>query len=312
MSDELLAVELADVGPQRSSDDPFTKRMRLHQSWWRRVVLGLERTGVGGPKRLPYGNYLHPCDAANGLNFLTDEIRALAMGSAGPHVEKSRNEQNLLSSQPMAFNLFGPLVVNPERARRFMGALLGTDLHSASVEIEFTPDKKAHLNDRTSFDVLVRYTDHLGRHGLIAIETKLTEPFSDPSQNSQADKPVYRATAHSARLWAEPESDVFVTTDIWQLWRNHLLLASVRSAVKFDIDTSQLWVVHHDDDQRCVGPIEAYRKTLISPEQNFRALTLGQISEVWQRVATDHEREWLDKFRARYIDLNASDYLAIQ
>lgn len=68
----LLADPLRDfIGPQSDSDDPWTRRMRLHQSWWRtfrlRVPFG---SGRGAGSDHGYGNMLDGADAT--ANFLSE------------------------------------------------------------------------------------------------------------------------------------------------------------------------------------------------------------------------------------------------
>ena len=121
-----------DLGPQYWRDEPFTARMRLHQSWYRAEVLAVAcGTGPHRESSNAYGNMLRPADGEAGLNFLTpaifDVARArLARGDRdGGKVEEFRLLHNLLSSQPMCFNLFGPLIGDPELATKLVRAAWG-------------------------------------------------------------------------------------------------------------------------------------------------------------------------------------------
>jgi hypothetical protein len=84
--------------------------MRFHQSWYRYHVLDLPAGLSHGKER--YGNYLEPADGAGGFNFLSDDIFTVAkereQRNAGA-VDADRLWRNLLSSQPMCFNLFAML-----------------------------------------------------------------------------------------------------------------------------------------------------------------------------------------------------------
>jgi hypothetical protein len=98
-----------DIGPQVSKDDAFTARMRLHQSWYRAAVL---QVPCGpGPNMLStslYGSMLRREDGERGLTFLTPEIAALALLRQREFprgIKRHRLLCNLLSSQPMCFNL---------------------------------------------------------------------------------------------------------------------------------------------------------------------------------------------------------------
>ncbi len=102
-------------GKQCSSDNAFTRKARLLQSMYR-VEIG-EEEGVG-PTRYSqhhYGNMISGGEVP-GKNFLLRETFEYAKERVA---EKSKNEtidgfrlfNNLLSSQPIAFNLFHPLML---------------------------------------------------------------------------------------------------------------------------------------------------------------------------------------------------------
>lgn len=103
------------IGPQCGSDDAFRRRMRLHQSWYRDQVLCVPySTGPRKSDRTFYGNMLTEESANAGLNFLIPGIFALARQriAEGPGAEPFRLQRNMLSSQPMCFNLFGALALD--------------------------------------------------------------------------------------------------------------------------------------------------------------------------------------------------------
>jgi len=69
---------MSDLGPQPASDNRFTARMRLHQSWYRAEVRGVPcGTGPKAGHTSHYGNMLRKEDGERGLNFLTPEIAQL-------------------------------------------------------------------------------------------------------------------------------------------------------------------------------------------------------------------------------------------
>jgi hypothetical protein len=70
--------ESIELGPQSTSDNVFTKRMRQHQSWYRAEILGLPfGTGPQRDSIQYYGNVLTENDAEAGANFLNQEIQPL-------------------------------------------------------------------------------------------------------------------------------------------------------------------------------------------------------------------------------------------
>jgi len=292
-------------GPQYPDDDGFTARMRFHQSWWRHERL-CEQVGTD-PKDNPYGNYLTALAAGAGRNFLNASIAAYAAEriSAGGGVEEFRCTRNLLSSQPMAFNLFGPLHLDADLARVLLQPLLPHGVSEATVDIEWAPDRKTHLKDATSFDVVVHYKTADGKAAIAAIETKLTEPFS----RKKYDTPRYREVAAKSSVWADPTSPELARVAWNQVWRNHLLVEAIRQQPEADADLlGYAIVVHHPADERCIRATDGYRALLAPPPESFLVLTLTEIVETWQPVVAQTAHvEWLGDFTDRYLNLELSE-----
>ena len=218
-----------DYGPQHAGDEPFTARVRFHQSWYRATVLGVGYgTGPQPHHRCRFGNMLDAEAGAKGLNFLTPGSfdvarRRIALGAG---VEPFRCLRNMLSSQPMCFNLFGPLVHDHTLATRVMRAALPGEVGEVTdVRIEYAPSPKGeYLNDRTSFDAFVSYVRPDGELAFLGIETKLTDTFSE----HEYDGPTYRRfTECEPSLWRR-DAWPYLASSRWnQLWRNHLLVESL-------------------------------------------------------------------------------------
>lgn len=294
------------LGPQYPGDDRLTARMRRHQSWWRH-----ERLGVGwgtDTRGNPYGNYLSESDARAGKNFLMPDIHRVAEAriNAGGGVEKFRCTRNLLSSQPMAFNLFGPLQLDPDLAVCLLDPLLPGGVTAATVAVEWAPPRALHLNDSTSFDVAVHYTTRSGESAIAGIETKLTEPFSQRTYGSNDHHTErYRAVACRSSVWIDPMAESLTDKRWNQIWRNHLLVESIRQTEP-GLLGSEI-VVHHPLDSRCTAAIAGYSAHLTSPEESLRTLTLDTIVGTWSSLVTaDADRQWLTDFADRYLNLELS------
>ena len=137
-----------------------------------------------------YGNYI-----SNGenpkegcwKNFLTEH----AFNHAKDRVEHKENYEtiesdrlfnNLLSSQPMAFNLFCSLrqmrEKSPETATKVIKAALPNyPIHKVTeVALEFIPANHEKLTgDKSAMDAIIRFEDEQGKGGFIAVETKYSE-----------------------------------------------------------------------------------------------------------------------------------------
>jgi hypothetical protein len=300
-----------DLGPQYSRDSAFTARMRLHQSWYRAHVLGAGY-GVGPTATSPtrYGNMLGAPAGEAGANFLTPQIFEVAKQriAAGGGVERFRCLHNMLSSQPMCFNVFGPLVADVELATRLMKTLLpGEVRHVVWVAIEWAPSpKNEYLGDATSFDAVVVYERPDGRRAFVGIETKLTDSFSPKEYKSER----YRQLTECAESAWRQESWSLLAQSQWnQLWRNQLLVEAVRRHPKHALGANgRLALVRHPDDPM-IGPVvDGYRTHLGDPDSTFVDWPLDVIVERWKAaVRSDGELAWLDELRRRYLDLAQSD-----
>lgn len=294
------------------SDAPFTARMRFHQSWYRRHVLGLRPGPNPAAHGALYGSQLTLSDAEAGGNFLNPAIyaaaeRRLAAGPGG--VEAQRLRANLLSSQPMCFNLWAPLADDLALATRLVRALPGlpSDLTITGVAFEFAPDRTLHLNDASAFDVFLEYSLPDGRRGFVGVETKLTEPFSP--ERYGFDERYSRWLAGEGWWWLPGAESSFDNSSYNQLWRNHLLAFAMLRQPDATYAEGYCAVVYPTGDKACAEAIAAYRP-LLRPE-GAPTLLVWQLEAVvaaWTgRLETTDERAWLAAFHLRYLDLPASE-----
>jgi hypothetical protein len=133
-------------------------------------------------KGRPLGNLLASEAVAQrpGLNFLdgvaeyVDE-RIPQVRQAKGTLDPDRLRRNMLSSQPMCFNLFGFLRHAPGSAKLLSG-LLERPVRAVSImECEWPGD---YLDDKTAFDAFVVYETEAGAQAFYGIETKYTDSFS--------------------------------------------------------------------------------------------------------------------------------------
>jgi len=297
----------SDIGPQSSGDRPFTARIRRHQSWYRAQELAVP-CGIGPTRksRNHYGNMLRQEDGTRGMNFLTDEIHQVALErlrQGDGVVEEFRLLNNMLSSQPMCFNLFGPLVHDLDRATRLFRALLGEAVQQVTqVRIEYAPSPASEfLDDRTAFDAYVEYLRPDGGRAFVGIETKLTEPFSQ----KHYDRASYRRWMKSSNTPWRPECHGRVDeVQHNQLWRDHLLAIAMRDHANSLYVHGSLALVSHPGDGECQQAVETYRSLLVSGDDTFDHWTLDRLIEAWHGAAvSDAERSWLESFHLRYLDL---------
>lgn len=95
-------------------------------------------------------------------------------------MSEDRLRRNVLSSQPVAFNLFGYLKHLPRALVTWL-ASLGIDAEEAEVRIEWAPPKAEHFGGGSAFDAAIFYRSADGTKGLVGVEVKYSENLDDQS-----------------------------------------------------------------------------------------------------------------------------------
>lgn len=295
------------------SDDNFTARMRFHQSWYRRHVLGLPPGPNPSAAGALYGNMLCANDGAEGWNFVTGAVHTFAearLARDPVHIEPERLRNNLLSSQPMCFNLFAPLALDLALATKLIKALpaLAHIRRVTDVRLEYAPSPRSDfLNDGTSFDAWVEYERDDASLGFVGIETKLTEPFS--MAHYAFDERYAKWMCGDGRWWVPGAETAFSDSSFNQLWRDHLLAFALRQQSARKYVESFCAVVAHPLDARLPEICDTYRQHL-QPEGKTTLLSwpLDVLLNAWRPLAaTREERFWVQSLRLRYLDMEASE-----
>lgn len=307
------------VGPQCKSDPHFMARMRFHQSWYRDNVLDVPH-GMG-PKAgdtTKWGNMLTRESGAKGLNFLTPEIFKVVkhrLGDARGTIDKYRLLHNMLSSQPMCFNLFGPLVVNHDLATEVLKLILPNEVKKVvDVKIEYAPEPACeYLDDRTAFDAFVEFVRPDGKYGFVGIETKLTEPFSQKDY----DTPAYRHwTELNDSPWPKESWSRLADISHNQLWRDHLLAVALRHHPKPSLHPKSpytcgfLMLVRHPEDELCTQVVDTYKGLLKPEDKSFLDYPLDKLVSKMGLCLEDADaslKNCLAEFRKRYLDIYLSE-----
>lgn len=145
-------------------------------------------------------------------------------------INEFRLFNNLLSSQPMAFNLFCPLMHMLEDGHQELVTTLVRSVFPhlpigqvTEIELEYLHTKKEdYLLDKTAMDAIIRYKDKDGRLCFIAIETK----YSDVLGTTSAKHPEKQRAFIKQLGFFKPESEKALTggqKPISQIYRNFLL-----------------------------------------------------------------------------------------
>ena len=96
--------------------------------------------------------------------------------------------------------------------------------------------------------------------------------------------------------------------DVNQLWRDHLLAVAMQLAPGSPYGPGRFLLVYHPLDDDCVASVNVYKKILKPEDRSFIPMSLNCLVEKWkQSVSTTAEKQWLDNFSLRYLDLDASE-----
>lgn len=285
--------------------------MRFHQSWYR--ATRLKEDYGSGPSRTsstPYGNMLAERPARDGHNFLTPEIRNVyeERKKSGPGgVEPFRCEHNMLSSQPMCFNLFGPLVAEYTNAGQLLRTQVGEVGKVVDAKIEFRPQQNP-LKDLSAFDAFFVFEDANGERAFLGIETKLTDTFSSERYEYESHPGYGEFTRRDDSAWLKEFWDRLPEPAYNQLWRNQLLAEATKRLPEAPYGkhgTSIL--VHHPMDLPAAKVAAEYRDFL-TDHTSFRVWRLDELVAAWSTLQlTPDQTDWLEKFQDRYLRLELSE-----
>lgn len=197
---------------------------------------------------IEYKYILSKADAKKGYNFYCynssewNELQEWAHNNTGQEKKKKRVDflgeglRNMLRSEHIPYNMFFPLAklqkTNPDLLKQFLEKLIPglTISQVTKIKIEYVSelDKSKLLDDNTSFDAYIEYTDGNKNCGL-GIELKYTEksyPYGKTEKERLYDeKSKYNLLARNSGYFIcefyNFEKSQF--KKIKQLYRNHLL-----------------------------------------------------------------------------------------
>lgn len=166
----------------KSDGRGFRRQARILQSIWRQE----QGYSPGLHDGEPRGSLIHlPWAEETGANFLKNTIIDVVRERLEPEnkqkgqvIQQKRLFGNLLSSQPLCFNLFGELQQDLELASAVFQDLTNDRASRVTrIDFEWSPGKglPKYTNDRSASDVYVKYRTSSGGSGFLGIEVKYHE-----------------------------------------------------------------------------------------------------------------------------------------
>lgn len=280
-------------------DTIFSAHARLLQSKWR------EAKGYPAGK---YGNFIETNFAvASKVNFLTDKIRGLVR----EEIEKAKRNKglikepriwdNLLSSQPLCFNLFGELHYDLDLATRcFKHLFPGIVETVTAVKFEYSPGRgnAKYTGDHSAFDVFVEY-NNCEKRGFIGIEVKYAESLREETLevSNRNYKEIYHDLSCSCGIFVSDSTQALRLPPLSQIWRDHLLAISTRQ----DYDEGFFVFLHPANNSHCRDGITEYQKYLLSNSESENLFCPRLLEDFISAVQEMTPSPWAVELRKRYL-----------
>jgi hypothetical protein len=230
----------------------------------------------------------------------------LARREAGELIDERRLWSDLLSSQPMCFNLLGELAADLELATHAARSWWpGRVDQVTAVQFEWSPGRRdlRYLGNRTAFDAVLMHTTPAGGRGFIGIETKYHENAERPRPVplERLRRPV-EITERSGAFHADWHP-ALTQTSLRQIWLDHLLALSMLDGW----DTGLFMLVHPAANISMADAADRYAEVL-SDSRTFEHRTL---EDLVARLRTVTDAAWVEAFADRYLDFDKLRSLGI-
>jgi hypothetical protein len=243
-------------------------------------------------------------------NYLTDTIRKVVRyevldpnRSKGKLYGRPRIFNDLLSSQPLCFNLFGELQQDLALATRALNRLTdGRVQKVTSIGFEHSPGRGdiKYTGDRSAFDVFVEYLTPKDGKGFVGIEVKYHESLADPAAPHRAR---YDEVAAKMKCFDPMSFETLKKKPLQQIWRDHLLMASLLLDGEHGYSDAFFAFSYPKDNERCSRAVASYRKCLRN-ESSFVPWTL---EEIVAAIRADGGGAWVDALASRYFAFDSLD-----
>ncbi len=300
-SDDLLAAHHVLV----PGDNLFQRAARLRQALWREAM----DYPIGEHQGRPLGSRLAMPFAQETLaNYINEPIRAVVrteLGKAsgnGKLYREPRIFNDLLSSQPLCFNLFAELQADRNLASRVLGELEGApDLCVDGIEFEHSPGRgdPSFTGDHSAFDIFVTY--HRGANvGFFGVEVKYAENMA---QAAARFRPRYLEVALGAGIFREDRLPEIRRAPLEQLWRDHLLVASLWRHPSGRFHGGQFVVLFAEENLAVQDAVRRYRDCL-RDDASFKVWTLERFLRA---VQTNGAGALADAIQQRYLNVGIAD-----
>lgn len=323
----------AIFGPQCPGDNLFTKKARLLQSYYRVEKLKRKEFGrgpnknsvhkikndrgelTGETKPAYYGNMLLNGDKTGDSFFFLQTFQyaneRLKKKLKEETIDAYRLHNNMLSSMPLAFNLFHPLMMIKEKYPKALSKMI-QDAFTAlpiyevdDIKIEFIPTPvKDYTNDKSAMDAAIIFKDEEGEKYLLAIEVKYTDSLGT---NKASDNEFKFTTAKEIEQFTS-EGLKIIKDGCQQIYRNYLLTEKYR--LIHGIKEAYSIVLAPKDHPSTSKEIQTLKHNL-KPEFHYKILKedLEGFIEKLELSCPVEFKDWLNAFDERYLNFSLAENL---
>jgi hypothetical protein len=300
--------EAEDVLPRRPAMTAFRQAARLHQARWRerhghpigsqpyRPRPGVDRRPVGSRIPLDYG-------IETGTNLVTDAAldaaRArLAAVEREQSVDRQRLWADLLSSEALAFNLFGDLAADPARATSLVRGWF-PDAPGSTSEVLFlhSPGRldPQWLNSLRQFDAAFVLDAGDDTHGIVAVNVTYHERLSIEQPKPENLWRYREVHERSGAFRPGAFERLQGRSDLWSPWLEQLLLFSMLQHPLGAWSWGRYVLLHPAGNVDMADLAQRYRD-LLADDTTFLSTTLEDVLDGGSLPAAS-----VDALRERYV-----------
>ena len=293
-------------------DSDFSAYARLLQSQWR------EKKGypIGkSAKGQVWGNYIDADYAkkekvifltCNIQELVTQEIEKSKTEKTGALISEPRIWNNLLSSQPLCFNLFGEFYFDLNLATEFFKDLFPGKIDKVmAVKFEYSPGRgnTKYLGDRSAFDVFVEYRKG-NKRGFIGIEVKYSESLEEETKgqaikNFEKPEQQYEHWTNTCGIFEDGSIDHLKVPPLSQIWRDHLLCI----ATKQDYDEGFFVFLFPQKNSQCQEGVNNYQKYLKFDDEKQKCFYPLHLENFVNVLTKFSKEKWVTELKERYLGI---------
>jgi len=246
-------------------------------------------------------------------NYLSETIKEVVRREVinsrktGKLYASPRIFNNLLSSQPLCFNLFAELQQDLPLATKVFHRLCPDKIDVVTaIDFEHSPGRgdPKYTGDSSAFDVYIVFLNKSGEKGFVGIEVKYHEHL----QNKPATiKPRYFEIAEGMKCFRPECLPQLQLSPLEQIWRDHMLAGSLLLSDDGFKDGFFVFLAPKDNPH-CKEAVSKYRECLMD-ERTFMSWTLEDVAAV---IKENTGERWIDEVIARYLGFGKIEVLTEQ